>query len=71
MGKNIITRLEKKAITNAFIKNQPQTLFLRQDIREFAPPRHYELGYGCVVLGRLDTGDEVDAFLEKVKECKY
>jgi hypothetical protein len=29
MGKNIITRLEKKAITNAFIKNQPQTLFLR------------------------------------------
>ena len=44
---------------------------LPRTFREFLAPTFYELGYGCIVLGLLDTEEEIDAFLGKVKDCKY
>ena len=75
MGKNIIAYMERKASRRALIRNEPPTRFINKDIREYemirSHPRHYGLGYGCIVLGLLDTSDAIEEFLEKVADGKY
>ena len=75
MGKNIIAYMERKASRRAFIRNEPPTRFINKDIREYemirSHPHHYGLGYGCIVLGLLDTSDAIEEFLEKVADGKY
>ena len=68
---HIINNMQRMVFKKAFISNEPPTQFILWDIREFVFKKHYGLGYGCVVLGLLDTEEEIDLFLEKVAAGKY